>query len=76
MFGAIKMIMFVKGVIKDLIKKTGKDSVDVLCMFLAGDMLGIAIHAIGGLVVKMWRYIKDVGLFRMIFGLVKALMSM
>lgn len=72
----VKMLLAVKGFIKNLMKTAGYDSIDVFCMFLAGDMIGVAIASIGGLVVKLWRFIKRRNIFRLLFGLVKAVMGM
>ena len=71
----IKAFLAFKGWISDLMKATGKDSIDILCMFLAGDMIGIAIHAIAGLVIKLWNWIKNQKFFRIAFGLVKAVVK-
>ena len=45
-------------------------------MFLAGDYVGIAIHAIAGATVKLWNYIKTKGFIRIVFALVKGLLKL
>ena len=71
----IKSFLAVKDWIKKLMQVTGKDNIDILCMFLSGDMIGIALHAIGGALVKMWRWLKHVRLFRLYFGYMKSVIG-
>lgn len=68
----VQCVMAVKRWIKKLMKATGRDDIDILCMFLAGDMVGIAIHAIAGMCVKLWNWIKNSKLIRITLGVVKA----
>ena len=43
-----------KSVLKGIFKATGKDSIDMLCMFLSGDTIGIIFSVVGGLVKRAW----------------------
>jgi hypothetical protein len=71
----IKLFLAFKRGLKKLMKATGKSSVDILCMFLAGDMIGIAISAIGGAVKLMWDWLKKTKLMRIVMGLVNMAVS-
>lgn len=71
----IKAIRLLKKWVKTIIKATGKDSIDVACMFLAGDMVGLALHFIAGLVVKFWTWLKRTPLMRKVLGAVKAIVA-
>lgn len=57
-------------------KAAGKSSIDIFCMFLAGDMIGIAIAAISGLVVKIWNWLKNTSVFKILFGTIKFILGM
>lgn len=57
-FGFIKMVLWLKDSISFLIEKSGKSKIDLLCMWLAGDTIGLAIHAIAGLVKTIWGWLK------------------
>lgn len=70
----LKYGMAIKSGIVKLIKTTGKSSVDTLCMFLAGDYIGIALHATIGMLGKFWQWLKGFGLFRRIVGLIKTIL--
>lgn len=72
----IGMIMSIKKWIKKMMKAAGKDSIDIFCMFLAGDLIGIVINMIAGLCVKMWKWLKHKNIFRLALGLVKLILSM
>lgn len=65
----------IKKVIGKLLKAAGKDSIDILCMFLSGDTLGIAIGMIGGLVVKAFKWMKNQYWFKFTVALVKAIVG-
>lgn len=43
-----------KSMLKWIFKATGKDSIDMLCMFLSGDTIGIIFSLVGGLVKRAW----------------------
>ena len=71
----VKIFMFIKRSITNLMKAAGTSTIDAFCEFLAGDTIGIAIRMIGGLVVKSWQYIKRVGIIRTVINLVKAIVG-
>lgn len=71
----VKLFLAFKSGLKELMKKTGRNSIDILCMFLAGDMIGIAIHAIAGALKSLWDWLKKTMLFRMIIGYIKTLIA-
>lgn len=58
-----------------MMKAAGKSDIDIFIMFLAGDMIGIAIHAIAGIVIKIWNWLKNTKLVKMVFGIVKAIIG-
>ena len=68
--GVVKAFLFIKGLIKQMMKATGKSSVDVLCMFLAGDFIGIALYTLAGMIGKLWKWIKNTKLMKMVMGMV------
>jgi len=68
--------LWIKGLIKSWMKESGKSNIDIFCMFLAGDMIGIALHAIAGLVVKLWKWLKNTKVFKLVFGLIKFIAGM
>ena len=72
---SIKMFLAVKAGIKKLVKATGKSSIDVLCMFLAGDTIGLAIHAIAGAVKMVWEWLKKTKFIQFVTGLVKSIIA-
>ena len=45
-------------------------------MFLAGDYIGIAIHMVVGMVKKVWSWLKNANLFKIVFGIIKAILGM
>ena len=71
----IKTFLAIKAGIKSLCKATGKSSIDVLCMFLAGDMIGLALHAMAGAVKLAWDLLKKTTVFKFLTGLVKMMVS-
>ena len=71
----IKTFLMVKAAIKKLVKATGKSSIDVLCMFLAGDTIGLAIHAISGSLVTLWEWLKKTKFIQFVTGLVKSILA-
>ena len=71
----VKLFLAFKSGLKKLMKKTGRNSIDILCMFLAGDMIGIAIHAIAGALKSLWDWLKKTMFFRMIIGYIKTLIA-
>lgn len=71
----IKTFLAIKAGIKKLCKATGKSSIDVLCMFLAGDMIGLALHAMAGAVKLAWDWLKKTKVFKFLTGLVKMIVS-
>ena len=71
----VESVMTVKRWIRDVIKASGKDSIDVACMFLAGDNISIAIGLISGIVMKVWNWAKDKGFVRIAFAMVRSLVK-
>ena len=69
-FVATVFLAFKAG-LKKLMKLTGKSNIDVLCMFLAGDTIGIALHAVAGCLKGIWNWFKKTKVMKMIIGLVK-----
>lgn len=63
----------IKGFIKNMMKAAGNSSVDVLCMFIAGDMIGGAIHMIAGMIVKLWNYMKSKGALKIVLKVIKTI---
>ena len=72
----VKTFFKVKKWISNMITVAGKDSIDAFCMFISGDYLGIAIHAISGMVIKMWEWIKNKGFIKVMLGLIKGLFKL
>lgn len=70
--GVVKTFLAIKKGISELVKKSGKSSIDTFCMFLAGDYIGLAINAIKGFTVKVWEYLKNTKLIRWITGFLKS----
>ena len=62
----------VKKHITDMIKASGKDSIDALCMFLSGDLIGLFFHYITGVLVKTWEWLKELPLFKKVTSIIKA----
>lgn len=73
--GVVKTFLAIKRGISELVKKSGKSSIDTFCMFLAGDYIGLAINAIKGFTVKVWEYLKNTKLIRWITGIVKSIIA-
>ena len=73
--GAIKLFLAFKNALKKLMKATGRSNIDILCMFLAGDMVGIAIHAIAGAVKLTWDLLKKTKFFKFVMGIVKTVIA-
>ena len=71
----VKFFLFLKKTITELMKASGTSTIDAFCEFLAGDTIGIAIRMVGGLVVKAWKYISRVGIFRTFINVVKAVVG-
>ena len=70
--GTIKTFLMVKTALKKLMQATGKSSIDILCMFLAGDTIGLAIHAISGGLMVFWKWIRDTKFMKWLLGIVNA----
>lgn len=73
--GVVKTFLAIKKAIKNLMKKTGRNSVDILCMFLAGDYIGIAVHAIAGALMGFWDWFKKTTLMKLILGVVNTMVT-
>lgn len=79
-----KVIMFVIRTFMEIkrgISKMGEvsgyaDNIDMLCMFISGDMIGIAIHFIVGIVRKLWDYVRREGIVKTMINLVKGLLKL
>lgn len=72
---AIKLFLAFKKGLKTLMKATGKNSIDILCMFLAGDTIGLALHAIAGAVKLTWDFIRKMKFILLIQGLIKTILA-
>ena len=68
---AVGLFLTFKAWLKKLMKATGRSNIDILCMFLAGDTIGLALHAIVGCLKGIWDWFKKTKLMRMLIGLVK-----
>jgi hypothetical protein len=64
-----------KAGLKKLMKATGRSNIDVLCMFLAGDTIGIALHAVVGCLKGIWDWFKKTKLMKTLIGLVKMVLA-
>ena len=73
--GMVKTFMEIKRGIKNLMKATGKNSIDILCMFLSGDMIGILMTAIFGAMIKIWQWFKRISFGQFITGLVNSILG-
>lgn len=71
--GLMEMVMWFKRTVDRIIKASGKSSVDVLCMWLAGDYVGLIVHFVSGLVKTIWRWLKNQPLMKLILGIVKTI---
>ena len=65
----------IKTAIAKVMKIGGASSIDFLCMWLAGDTIGMALHFIFGMVKMAWDWLKDKGVVKMAINLVKALFN-
>ena len=72
----VKSFFSVKQWIKKMMGAAGKDSIDAMCMFLAGDYIGIVIHAIAGMIVKFWKWLRNTRFLKIVFGIVKGVVGM
>ena len=72
----VKAFLEVKRFIKKMMKATGKNNIDILCRFIAGDTIGIAISMIGGMCIKAWRWFAATKFGRFVVGLIKSLVSL
>lgn len=68
------IVMAIRGFVKKMLVTSRKDSVDLLCMMLAGDYLGIVIRLVISMFGKLWNAFKRMKLFRFIIGIVKTLL--
>ena len=62
-----------KKTIKWMIGTTGSDSLKAACMFLSGDKIGLALHAIIGIVQKVWAWFKKTKTMRVIMNIINAI---
>ena len=69
-FVATLFLAFKSG-LKKLMKATGRSNIDILCMFLAGDTIGLALHAVVGCLKGLWDWFKKTKFMRMLIGLIK-----
>ena len=70
--GVFKFIFFIKDYIGDMMKAAGKESLDVFCMFLSGDWIGIAESFTAGLCVKFWKWLTNLKVFRVYIAMLKS----
>ena len=71
----IKAFIWIKDKIKEMMKAAGKSSIDIFCMFLAGDMIGVVLYTIAGLCVKLWKWLKNTSVFKLVLGVIKFLLG-
>jgi hypothetical protein len=71
----VKTVFTIRKWIKEMVKKSGKSGVDTLCMFIAGDYLGLALNACAGLAVKAWEWLRETKFFKWIIGMVKMFLA-
>ena len=67
-----KTVMLVKKFITKLVKARGQSGIDTFCMFLAGDYLGLAIHALAGFVRNAWRWLVTTRPFKVLMNAIKS----
>ena len=72
---SVKTFLWIKKMIKKMVVASGKSSIDALCMLLAGDMIGLAIHAIKGGLKTIWNMIKNTPTMRIVMGMVNAVVA-
>ena len=65
----ISLVLMFRGFLKKMMKAAGKSSIDILCMFLAGDTIGIALHTAIGLLKTLWNYVEKKGIIKKIKNL-------
>ena len=71
----VKTFLAIKGWIKKMIKASGKDGLDALCMFLAGDYIGMALSVASAYAIKAWDFLKNTTLIRFVRQLIKSLVA-
>lgn len=71
----VTTFLAVKKWITEMVKKSGQSSVDALCMFIAGDYIGMALALVKAYAKKGWDLIKNTKLFRLVRSLVKSLVG-
>lgn len=74
-YWGFKIYYKVKGFIKDMMRAAGQNTMDILCKFLAGDTLGIAISFITGMVKSFWNYLKKKGAVKIMLKVLKVVMG-
>ena len=69
----INSCMALKKGISNLLNKSGKDSIDTLCCFLAGDYITLAFKMIAAGIQKFWYWLKGKKFFRILRGVFKCI---
>lgn len=67
----LSVFLAFKAGLKKLMKLTGRSNIDILCMFLAGDTIGLALHAVVGCLKGIWDWFKKTKFMKMLIGLIK-----
>ena len=65
-----------EGFIKKMMKASGKSDIDVLCTFLAGDTIGMALSFVKGIIIKTWNFLKEKGVLKLVLKIIKGLFSL
>ena len=55
-----------------MMRAAGQSTMDMLCMYIAGDYIGMAFHVIVGAVKNIWEWMKKHGIMRCIVAMIKA----
>ena len=71
----IKAFIAIKSWINKMFEVAGKDSIDAMCMWIAGDNIGYVMHLIAGMIMSFWNWLKKKGVVKFAIGLVKGLLA-
>ena len=63
----------IAGYIKYIHKVTGKDAIDLLCLYLAGDTIGMLWVMLKTFAVWIWDWFKKTKFMRIVFGIINCL---
>ena len=73
--GVVGTFMAIKRKIKDLMKAAGKNSIDILCMFLSGDLIGMLLSVLAGYAGKFMQWFRKISFMQFITGLVNSILA-